>query len=115
MTVPTPRPQEKADARMTPRVNGRGDLVVSLVPPMAREPRTIDLGTETRGKRVVLSRSSGFVYDHRAVSDPYAGADGRVYVQVVTELAWYRWVLQGTAPVPAAWPTAQVWLEDRDA
>ncbi|TIC86375.1 hypothetical protein E8D37_00205 [Nocardioides sp. GY 10127] len=64
-----------------------------------------------RGKRVVLSRPDGFVYDVRAVSELDRDADGRQVVRVVTEEAYFRWMFTGVAASAESYPARLVWVE----
>jgi hypothetical protein len=80
------------------------------VPP-ERKPRPVTEVPAVRGKRVILSRPDGFLYDQRAVSEVYAADDGRAHVRVCSEVHWYRWMLTGEKPHIQAYPAYLVWVE----
>ena len=79
--------------------------------PPARKPVPVADLPAVRGKRVVLSRPDGFVYDMRASSEVFRGADGRDYVRVVSEEDWYRWMFLGDRPPLEDYPAYLVWAE----
>ena len=64
-----------------------------------------------RGKRVIVSRPEGFLYDVRAVSEVYVDEDGVQRVQLCTEQAYYRWMLCDVSPVVRNYPAHLVWVE----
>ena len=80
------------------------------VPP-ARQPKPCTDEPALPGKRVVLSTPEGFVYDMRAVSRVYRDEDGRAIVDIVSEQAYYRWMLTEQAPKPTRYPAQLVWVE----
>lgn len=83
----------------------------TLDPPPPREARRVEAGMPTKGQRVVCLRPEGHMRDVRAASDPFDGEDGRLYIRVVTEAAWYRWALIGVEPDVQTWPAYLVFVE----
>ena len=79
--------------------------------PPARRPVQATEAAALRGKRVILSRPDGFVYDVRAVSEVYPDALGEPRVQVCSEQAFYRWMLNNVAPDVETYPASLVWVE----
>jgi hypothetical protein len=79
--------------------------------PPARRPVPVDQVPAVRGKRVILSRPDGFVYDVRAVSEVFQDAAGRQRVSVCSEQGYYRWMLNGVEPESEDYPVALVWVE----
>lgn len=79
--------------------------------PPAREPKPARLVPALRGKRVILSRPFGFVYDVRAVSQIQRDAQGREVVDVVTEEEYFRWMFTGERPHSEPYPAHLVWVE----
>lgn len=79
--------------------------------PPVREPRRVTEVPAVRGKRVILSRPYGFVYDMRAASEVYQDDDGRRVVDVVSEEHWFRWMFAGHVPVRATYDARVVWAE----
>jgi hypothetical protein len=80
-----------------------------------------------RGRRLALgTRRGGYVYDHRACSDPFRGpvegtpaVDNRWWVAVCAEDAWWTWALTGEQPQQVLWPVTagrvvQVFVEDAE-
>ncbi len=79
--------------------------------PPAREPlRAWDVPA-LRGKRVILSRPFGFIYDVRAVSQIYEDAEGHSVIDVMTEENYYRWMFTRERPQSQPYPTHLVWVE----
>jgi hypothetical protein len=63
-------------------------------------------------RRVVLAEPPGaFRYDVRAVSEPYGAEDGELYVDVVSEHDWYRWVITREPPRAEPCPLYLIWVE----
>jgi hypothetical protein len=79
--------------------------------PPSRKPMRVTDVPAVRGKRVILSRPDGFVYDMRASSEVYRGRDGRSYVRVVSEEEWFRWMFVGDEPHFEDYPAYLVWAE----
>jgi hypothetical protein len=79
-------------------------------PPSRRPVRAADVPA-LRGKRVILSRPDGFVYDIRAVSEVYSDPSGKPRIDVCSEQAYYRWMLNGVRPETQAYPVSLVWVE----
>ncbi len=79
--------------------------------PPTRAPRPATTVPALRGKRVILSRPDGFIYDVRAVSEIYTDGRGDALVDVCTEQAYYRWALTGEAAATQAYPAYLVWVE----
>lgn len=79
--------------------------------PPARQPRPASEVPTLRGKRVVLSRPDGFIYDVRAVSEIYEGSNGTPVVDVVSEEDYFRWMFTHSAPAAQAYPSILVWVE----
>ncbi|MCM0622532.1 hypothetical protein [Nocardioides bruguierae] len=79
--------------------------------PPPRTPRPAQDEPTLRGKRVVLSRPDGFVYDVRAISELETDTSGRQVVRVVTEEAYFRWMFTGQAAASEAYPARLVWVE----
>lgn len=80
------------------------------VPP-ARQPRPAAQEPALRGKRVILSTPEGFVDDMRAVSQIHVDDAGEVVVDVVSEEAFYRWMLVGVVPTTTSYPHRLVWVQ----
>lgn len=78
--------------------------------PPAREPRPASEVGALRGKRVILSLPSGFVYDVRAASETYDGPGGPC-VDVVAEEDYFRWMFECVTPSREAYPVFLVWVE----
>jgi hypothetical protein len=87
------------------------DTAPFLGEPPVRRPVPASSVPALRGKRVILSRPDGFVYDVRAVSEVFTEADGKRRVRVCSEQAYYRWMLNGDEPEVEAYPAALVWVE----
>jgi hypothetical protein len=64
-----------------------------------------------RGKRVILSRPDGFIYDVRAVSEIYTDGAGKPLVDVCTEQAYYEWAINGRQADTQTYPAYLVWVE----
>lgn len=79
--------------------------------PPARPPRPAADEPALRGKRVILSTPEGFVYDIRAVSQPYRDQEDDDVVDVVTEEDYYRWMLLHESPQSTSYPKHLVWVE----
>lgn len=79
--------------------------------PPARVPRPAADEPTLRGKRVVLSTPSGFVYDMRAASEVYTDGRGRRVLDVISEEHFYRWMLTGRLPIRESYPQVLVWVE----
>ncbi|TCJ31060.1 hypothetical protein [Nocardioides jejuensis] len=79
--------------------------------PPARTPQPSAKVPALMGKRVILSTPEGFVYDMRAAGERYIDAECRDLVDIVTEEAWYRWMLLGKEPRKAPWAAHLVWVE----
>jgi hypothetical protein len=79
--------------------------------PPTRTPLPATEVAALRGKRVVLSRPDGFVYDVRAVSEVYTDPLGEPRVQVCSEQAFYRWMLNNVPPEVETYPAGLVWVE----
>ena len=94
---------------MSPTVTG--DPAPFLGEPPARRPVPATSVPALRGKRVILSRPDGFVYDVRAVSEVVTDDAGKQRVRVCSEQAYYRWMLNGVEPEVEAYPAALVWVE----
>ncbi|MFC6695942.1 hypothetical protein [Nocardioides daphniae] len=79
--------------------------------PPSRTPRLVVEEPTLRGKRVVLSRPHGFVYDVRAVSELWTNDDGHLCVEVVTEEEYFRWMFTQEQPTIVTYPARLVWVE----
>ena len=79
--------------------------------PPPRVPRQCTDEPALRGKRVILSRPDGFVYDVRAVSELEHDASGRQVVEVMTEEDYFRWMLIGDRRSSQTFPARLVWVE----
>jgi hypothetical protein len=90
-------------------------------PPPARRPTPVSADLATRGRRLVLITPDGYVYDHRAASNPVRGpipgepvTDDRLWVQVTTEREWYCHADEGLTtwwPVTDSGGTVLVYAE----
>jgi hypothetical protein len=87
-----------------------GDLPFFGEPP-TRRPMRVSEVPALRGKRVILSRPDGFIYDVRAVSELHTDGRGRAVVEVCTERDYYAWMLGGPRPQTRTYPAALVWVE----
>ena len=79
--------------------------------PPVRRPRRVAEVPAVRGKRVILSRPDGFIYDVRAVSEPYDDHEDRRVVEVCTERDYYVWMFGGARPPTQTYPVSLVWVE----
>jgi hypothetical protein len=79
--------------------------------PPSRTPAPATTVAAVRGKRVILSRPDGFVYDVRAVSEVFLDPLGEQRVQVCSEQAFYRWMLNNVPPDVETYPAVLVWVE----
>lgn len=79
--------------------------------PPAREPKPAREVPALQGKRVILSRPFGFVYDVRAISQIHPDADGHDVIDVVTEEDYFRWMFTRERPEPQPYPVHLVWVE----
>lgn len=79
--------------------------------PPARTPRLVADEPALRGKRVILSRPHGFIYDVRAVSELWTNEDGHLCVDVVTEEEYFRWMFTLEDPKVVTYPARLVWVE----
>lgn len=79
--------------------------------PPTRPPKPVADVPAVRGKRVIVSRPEGFLYDVRAVSEVTHDESGRPHVQVCTEQAYYRWMLMDVPPDVRTYPAYLVWVE----
>jgi hypothetical protein len=78
-----------------------GRIVVPIGPPQTRPAAPVVSGTPTLGQRIVWCRPDGWCFDLRATSDPYLRpSDGRLVVDLVDEIDWYAWRLNGTPTDP---------------
>ncbi|MGJ7441320.1 hypothetical protein, partial [Aquipuribacter sp. MA13-6] len=74
-----------------PEVASDGALVVPVRPPAAREAVAVaDYKGHVRGQRVLVLQATEWVFDVRAVSEPYQDGRGRTVVEVTSEEAYYR-------------------------
>lgn len=108
---------------MTEPVSGRQsgtDLIsrlVSLDAPPHRDPVPAREVASLTGRRVVRVTGSAndsadrHQRDLRAVTEPYANADGDICARVARELDWYRWAWSGRAPKTLEVPVHLLWLE----
>lgn len=82
---------------------------VERVPfPRPRDPARADLWSAfdtLRGRPLVLATSAGPVYHLVAWGEPYESGGG-LWVDVVTEESWWRYVLLGEAPERRAYPAS---------
>jgi hypothetical protein len=90
--------------------------LVSLDAPPRREPVPVAEAVQVAGRRVVRmvvpeDRAPTERRDLRAVTEPYASAEGDICVRVTTELDWYRWAWTGQTPRTLAVPIHLLWLE----
>lgn len=79
--------------------------------PPAREPKPASEVPALRGKRVILSRPDGFVYDVRAISQIHPDQLGHDVVDVCTEEGYFRWMFTGQPPAAQSFPLRLVWVE----
>ena len=79
--------------------------------PPSRTPTPATSVVAVRGKRVILSRPDGFVYDVRAVSEVFIDPLGEPRVQVCSEQSFYRWMLNNVPPEVETYPAGLVWVE----
>lgn len=79
--------------------------------PPTRHPRPAIEERALRGKRVILSIPEGFVYDMRAVSQPYVDAKGQSVVTIVSEEDYFRWMFTGQSPASQPFPARLVWVD----
>ena len=79
--------------------------------PPARAPMPAREVHALQGKRVILSRPFGFVYDVRAVSQVHHDPEGHEVVEVVTEEDYFRWMFTGERPEVQVYPVHLVWVE----
>ncbi len=80
------------------------------VPP-AKLPRPAATEPALWGKRVILSRPDGFVYDMRAVSEVKTDGSGGAVIDIATEEHYYRWMFTQRPPDRQAYPVHLVWVE----
>ena len=88
-----------------------GTIAQTIGAPAPREPVAVTAETDTRGRRVILQRPEGHVYDHRATSNPEVDERGRLVVNVTTEEAYWRWAITGERPAVHPWPVRLVHVE----
>lgn len=89
--------------------------MTNLLPPIptARAPRRAEAGRTLTGARVLVAQQDPttkivtWVPDYRAASDVFT-ADGREWVNVVTEADWYQWVNSTDPGKPPRCPRAVV-------
>lgn len=79
--------------------------------PPAREPKRARDVPALFGKRVILSRPFGFIYDVRAVSQIHPDALGRDIIEVMTEEDYYKWMFLKERPESQPYPVHLVWVE----
>lgn len=79
--------------------------------PPARKPKPASEVPALRGKRVILSRPEGFVYDVRAVSQIHPDEHGHDVIDVTTEEGYFRWMFTGERPSTQTFPARLVWVE----
>ena len=79
--------------------------------PPARAPKRATEVPALRGKRVILSRPEGFLYDVRAISEIYTDDQCRQVIDVCSEQAYYRWMLNDVRPERQVYPITLVWVE----
>lgn len=74
-----------------PEVAPNGSLVVPVRPPAVREAIAVaDYDRPVKGRRVVVLQTTEWVFDLRAVSEPFLDRRGRLVVDVASEQAYYR-------------------------
>ena len=96
---------------MTPMADADPTPAPFLGAPPGRTPRPAAEVAAVRGKRVILSRPDGFIYDVRAVSEVFADPLGEPRVQVCSEQAFYRWMLNDVPPDMESYLAGLVWVE----
>lgn len=107
--------RDPASGGLTSGGPGRGDVLsrlVSLDGPTHRPPVPVVEADTVSGRRVVHVEEGGVERrDLRAVTEPYAGAEGDICVRVTVELEWYRWGWSGRPPATLEVPVHLLWIE----
>ena len=99
-------------------LNGTAEVMTFGPPPPTRWVVAGDLAS-VFGRRACLVRRSGPVYDVRCASEVF-GDSGGLYVNLVHEDQWYRWLELAEAARPERVPHAtcvgarHVWIELND-
>ncbi|MGW5119174.1 hypothetical protein ACWEQ8_27580 [Streptomyces noursei] len=78
--------------------------------PTARMPVPARTVPHLHGRRIIQVTPLGFAWDLRAVSEPY-DLDGEVTVNVCSARDYFRWVVTGHRPEPAALGLYLLWTE----
>lgn len=85
-------------------------------PPPPRAPRHVTDAASVKGRRLILMKADGPVYDVRAASEVWSDDAGQ-WIAVVEEWRWYAWVQADLESRPAscprsvAHPVVNVWVE----
>lgn len=77
-------------------------------PPAPGRPVPVEELPNVLGRRLVLMRSDGPIYDHRAASEVFTDDQGS-WVRVVAESQWYQWSAAPVEDRPPQCPHARVW------
>lgn len=85
--------------------------LVSLDAPPRREPIAARDAVRITARRLVRFTEDGEQRDLRAVTEPFASADGIVCVRIARELDWYRWAWSGQVPKTLEVPLDLLWTE----
>jgi len=85
--------------------------LVSLEAPPGRTPRRAADPQPLTGSRLILVNPDEFLYNNRAVSEPYCRPDGIICANVTSSSDWYAWAITGERPEITNWPIERVWLD----
>ncbi|MEP6696502.1 MAG: hypothetical protein ABJA34_06430 [Pseudonocardiales bacterium] len=85
--------------------------LVTLDSPPVRTPKRASSVESLAGRRLILVNPGEFLYDSRAISEPYQSTTGDVCVNVASAKAWYDWAATGHTPPALAWPIERVWVD----
>jgi len=86
--------------------------IVRLDAPPVRSPVPARSADSLTGRRVVVVHPDRrFDRDLRAISEPFARADGEIAVKVCSEYDWYWWAIDGTPPTDTDIPIYLLWAE----
>lgn len=94
-----------ADGRLVDLSNPQ---IVTWDPPTPGKPVPVVDLPSVLGRRLVLMRNDGPVFDHRAAGEVFTDEQGS-WIHVVTEAQWYRWSERPADKRPPQCPRATVW------
>lgn len=101
----------REDSRPIPPPDELFNRLVTLNAPPGRIPRRASEVDSLTGRRVILVNPGEFLYDSRAISEPYQSEAGDVSVSVASAKAWYAWAITGEMPPAIAWSIERVWVD----